>query len=79
MVRFFSPDGFPTCRDKLGRTPDISPLLAGGQHNIYYNTTFATLTFSIHLRISKKSSTFAAELYKNNTQQFVNLLLCLLE
>lgn len=32
-----------------------------------------------HLRISKKSSTFAAELYKNNTQQFVNLLLCLLE
>ena len=32
-----------------------------------------------YLRISKKSSTFAAELYKNNTQQFVNLLLYLLE
>ena len=42
MVRFFSPDGFPTGRDKLGRTPDISPLLAGG------NITFATILHLLH-------------------------------
>ena len=42
MVRFFSPDGFPTGRDKLGRTPDISPLLAGG------NITFATMLHLLH-------------------------------
>ena len=42
MVRFFSPDRFPTGRDKLGRTPDISPLLAGG------NITFATMLHLLH-------------------------------
>ena len=42
MVRFFSPDGFPTGRDKLGLTPDISPLLAGG------NITFATMLHLLH-------------------------------
>ena len=42
MVRFFSPEGFPTGRDKLGRTPDISPLLAGG------NITFATMLHLLH-------------------------------
>ena len=42
MVLFFSPDGFPTGRDKLGRTPDISPLLAGG------NITFATMLHLLH-------------------------------